>query len=141
MEKQEFRKSELNYGDVCRSLYGNQQFYYLTRDGFVDHSDIYTLMSGGNTANTREQLECIIARNKLANVAKYFNNGWKPSNGDPYTTLEYFYGSGDVLAVPNVWRGESAYGEIIFKNENDAWDAIKLLGVETCKRAVMPLGV
>ena len=94
-----------------------------------------------NCAKTEHQLECILAKNQLANIAVYFNDGWKPTVGDSYTTLEYFYKSKDVLAVPNVWYGESSYEQIIFHNEEDAWKAIKILGEETVKLALEPLGI
>ena len=128
---------QLTYEDICKKLLGDD-FYFIGNSG--------NIIFGGsgrtlNCAKTEHQLECILAKNQLANIAVYFNDGWKPTVGDSYTTLEYFYKSKDVLAVPNVWYGESSYEQIIFHNEEDAWKAIKILGEETVKLALEPLGI
>lgn len=134
------KDKQLTYEDVCKKLFENKLFF-TDSGGSINHSVGGTSYYCANNSATKHQLECILAKNQLANIAVYFNDGWKPTVGDSYTTLEYFYKSKDVLAVPNVWYGESSYEQIIFHNEEDAWKAIKILGKETVKLALEPLGI
>ena len=138
------KDKQLTYSDVCKKLFENKEFFFINNTGVIQSSSPTHneyLINAANNSISYHQLECIIAKNQLANIAVYFNDGWKPTVGDSYTTLEYFYKSKDVLAVPNVWYGESSYEQIIFHNEEDAWKAIEILGEETVKLALEPLGI
>lgn len=138
------KDKQFTYENICEKLFKNNNIFFIRTDGSIDsgkYSEIKSYIYDENNATTEHQLECILAKNKLANVAKYFNNGWKPTVGDSYTTLEYFYKSNNVLAVPNVWYKETSYEQIIFHNEKDAWKSIEILGEETVKLALEPLGI
>ena len=135
------KDKQLTYSDACRKLFLGYGWFFTDAEGGIHHTLGGNTYSCVNNSATKHQLECILAKNQLANIAVYFNDGWKPTVGDSYTTLEYFYKSKDVLAVPNVWYGESSYEQIIFHNEEDAWKAIEILGEETVKLALEPLGV
>ena len=93
-----------------------------------------------NNATTKYQIKCILAKNKLANVAVYLNNGWKPN-------LESDYGYGIALSWYN---GELiidhcavlcmfSSGKVIFKSKELAQKAIEILGREEVKLALQPL--
>ena len=132
-------KPNLSYGDVCRKLFGNQQHYHITHDGHVEIADFYRCDTEPNAAETRHQLECILAKNKLATVAKYLNDGWKPNED----SLEYYINNyhGNLLIY---WSSEgisTRVGQIIFKSKELAKQAIEILGEETIKLALEPLGI
>jgi len=135
------KDKQLTYKDISKCLFFNKSCYTTGVIGNIVPVYIQQNFEDPNKATTKHQLECILAKNQLANVATFLNDGWKPTIGDSYITLEYFYKSKDVLPVPNVWYGESSYEQIIFHSEEDALKAIDILGEETIKLALEPLGI
>ena len=129
------KDKQLTYEDVCNRL---QNMIDITlfntptpsKQGNVLVADVH-------------QLECIIAKNMLANVAKYLNNGWKPSKTD----VGHF--SAWVLyATPNknyigyvIITDCSQNSNALFKSPELAQQAIEILGEETIKLALEPLGI
>lgn len=131
-----FKNKQLTYEDVCDKLF-DKGHYHTDADGnirFVDWTN-----ECPNNASTQHQLECILAKNKLANVAVYLNNGWKPN-------LKQHQGYCLVLDCFNDLMMDScavicAYssGKIMFKSEELAKQAIEILGEETVRLALEPL--
>ena len=62
----------------------NGETYYTNTIGKICSYNItqYEYVTDPNNATTEHQLECILAKNKLANVAKYLNGEWKPYKTD-----------------------------------------------------------
>ena len=76
------KDKRLTYDDVCKKLFENKDIFYTNVAGDIESTsflDTADWLYDKNNATTAHQLECILAKNKLANVAKYLNNGWKPS--------------------------------------------------------------
>jgi hypothetical protein len=104
-------------------------------------SSIYNpYISNPNSATTAHQLECILAKNKLANVAVYLNNGWKPSKGDHVFTIMHYGDSKDKLIISEHYFG-TGENLVLFQTQKDARQAIEILGEETIKLALEPLGI
>lgn len=132
-----FKDKQLTYKDVCDKLFAKGHY-------FTDINGELCLMEKGanarpNNASTKHQLECILAKNKLANCAVYLNNGWKPNLEADYGYCIIFdlYGNSaiDSCAVSCV----HSLGQVMFKSEELAEQAIKILGKETVKLALEPL--
>lgn len=129
----------LSYGDVCRKLFGNQQHYHIIHDGHVEVAGFYRCDTEPNAAKTMHQLECILAKNKLANVATFLNDGWKPDKGSDIYYVNNYHGN---LVVYLVKEECSVHvGQVIFKTKELAQQAIEILGEETVKLALEPLGI
>ena len=66
------KDKQLTYEDICKKLFEDDH-YTIAWEGYPIKccSAIYN----ASNATTEHQLECILAKNKLANVAKYLNNG------------------------------------------------------------------
>ena len=82
-------KKKLNYEDIAKFLFKNKNGAWLTDRGKVEVNGggFTTSWADPNNATSKEQLECLMAYNKLHNVAEYLNKGWKPdwsSNGANY---------------------------------------------------------
>lgn len=133
------KDKQLTYKDVCKKLF-EKRMYFIDKYG--------TICSWGpanvtdpNNAPTEHQLECILAKNKLANVATYLNDGWKPDFSDNLRVF-VIYNENNTLKVDNE---NSLYakdtGHIIFKSQKLAKQAIEILGEETIKLSLEPLGV
>ena len=133
------KDKRLNYRDICVKLSDrNSGHFYINGIGDIEHS--YTNPGLINTASSEHQLECILAKNKLANVAVYLNGGWKPSD---YICYNYGY----FICICNTEleiHERNSYrfnNNVIFKSKELAQQAIEILGEETVKLALEPLGI
>ena len=128
------KDKQLTYEDVCKKLF-NGETYYTNTNGKICSSNITQYVTDPNNATTEHQLECILAKNKLANVAKYLNDGWKPNKGGPVFCLTNW----EYLSV-GMYHFENYGNQIIFKNREVAQQAVEILGEETIKLALESLG-
>lgn len=134
----------ITYNDVCKSLFFDKKTYWL------GNSQIGSMPKGGtyypdiNNCTSKAQAKRLIAFNKLQNIAKYLNDGWKPNLDD--TLQEKFY-----IASEGLGEAESDfpidlikhYGvycqvdepvyptSIYFKSSKVAHDAVLLIGEES----------
>jgi hypothetical protein len=134
-----FKDKQLTYEDVCEELFKKDHYY--TNDNGNLRFMIGNANDCPNNATTRHQLECILAKNKLANVARYLNGEWKPGK----TYLGHF-DAYVLFCTPNKdYIGYTkiqncAYNSnVLFKSSELAQQAIKILGEETVKLALEPL--
>lgn len=111
------------YDDVLQRLFPNKKCYYISYTGYIATSD--------------EQLKCILAKNKLANVARYLNGDWEPEPDD--LDMEGYYHrllKDGELQIGTCWISS---GLIVFKSKKLAKQAIEILGEEEIKLAAKPL--
>ena len=131
-----FKDKQLTYEDVCRKLFVGYGWFFTDAEGGTHHTLGGNTYSCANNSVTKHQLECILAKNKLANVAKYLNNGWKPNKGDFVFCLTHW----EYLSV-GMYHFENYGNQIIFKNREVAQQAVEILGEETVKLALESLGI
>ena len=134
------KDKQLTYRDICRKLFVGYGWFFTDAEGGIHHTLGGDTYSCANNSATKHQLECILARNKLANVAKYLNNGWKPTVGD---TAWYIisYGHNNIDIVGADFQHSHCSSRIIFKTKEFAQQAMEILGEETVKLALEPLGI
>lgn len=135
------KDKQLAYEDVCKELFKNGYCYTdaygrIMADG---HNQVFLIEP--NTATTRHQLECILAKNKLANVARYLNGNWKPGKTDLGHFDAYV-----LFCTPNKdyigyikIRDCAHHSNVLFKSKELAQEAIEILGTEVIKLALEPL--
>ena len=133
------KDKQLTYKDVCKNLFKDGT-YFIDECGEIDSVDGVQFITDPNNAPTEHQLECILAKNKLANVAVYLNNGWKPSKGDHVFTITYYGDFKDKLIISEHYFG-TGENLVLFQTLKDAKQAIEILGEETVKLALEPLGI
>jgi hypothetical protein len=133
------KDKQLTYKDICKKLFKNIA-YYTDLNGKIN-SGCTDYVTDPNNATNRHQLKCILAKNMLANVAKYLNDGWKPVYNDEeiWVILSFISGIHPVKVMQNSMV--SCSGTILFKSEELARQAIEILGEETVKLALEPLGI
>ena len=132
------KDKQLTYEDVCNKLF-NGETYYTNTNGKICSADITQYVTDPNNTTTKHQLECILAKNKLANVAKYLNDGWNPTVG--YTAWYIIsYGHNNIDIIDADFQHSHCSSRIIFKTKELAQQAIEILGRETVKHALEPLG-
>lgn len=131
-------KQVLTYESISKSLFNNKLNFYITNTGKIESMSTCTSSHGRdwtrNHSSTKEQLESILALNKLCNVAKYLNGSWLPKNCLTDKWYIYIDMSRDTieLSVINTVRDSVVY----FKAKELAQQAIDILGEEEIRKAL-----
>jgi len=137
---------QLTYADVCEKIFENKKLFFTRSNGVIDSVPYseggYDCFCDKNNATTEHQLECILAKNQLANVAKYLNDGWKPSKNDLgiFDAWVIYATSGGACIGWMKIVNCADYSNVLFKSSELAQQAIEILGEETVKLALEPLG-
>lgn len=132
------KEKKLTYDDVARKLFSDNDIHY-----YIDSSALINTIVNGefnyickNNANSKKQLEKLLAINMLMNVAKYLNDGWQP-NWSKEEEGKYY------IQIENVSKNLSIdctglfnIAIVYFKSEELAEQAIEILGEETIKLAL-----
>ena len=141
-EKIVFKEKQLTYEDVCKKLFERSTAYYTDSGGIIytfNPKQYQPLLKSPNNAASELQLQCILAKNKLANVAVYLNIGWKPNiEKDFGCCLELDCYDQLIIDRCAVLCTHSS-GKVMFKTEELAQQALEILGEETVKLALEPL--
>lgn len=134
-----FKDKQLTYEDVCKELFKDGYCYIDTcgRTKADGHNERY--LDEPNNATTRHQLECILAKNKLANCAVYLNNGWKPNLEKDFGCCLILDCYEQLIIERYAVLCSHSSSRVMFKSEELAEQAIKILGEETVKLALTPL--
>jgi len=140
------KDKQLTYEDICEKLFNKEDIFFIYSDGnirSIEYKDmLIDCLIDANNATTKHQLECILAKNKLANVAKYLNNGWKPSKTSfgHFNAWFLFTTSNNHIEKAEI-EDCGHNSNILFKSKEVAQQAIEILGEETVKLALEPLGI
>ena len=127
--KEETQEKPITYDDVLKELFLDKIA------SWVGISKIYTATVGRanyndlNNCTSYAQAKRIVAFNKLQNIAKYLNEGWKPDFTDGtqnwFIAEEYF---GEYKAK---FTYSGNYGVVFFKSKCLANEAIRLMGEDS----------
>lgn len=117
----------ITYDDICKVLFLKKTTYWNygnnIEEGFTDYSynDI-------NNCASKAQAKRLVAFNKLQNIAKYLNEGWKPdfTGSNPCTICKNRAGGYNFLT-----NGLHQAGAIYFKTEELAKEAIRIMGEDS----------
>jgi hypothetical protein len=135
-EKIVFKKVEekLTYEKIAEKLFKFETHYYIDSNGVIRKN------SAGwkcpNAAPTSQQLEKLLALNKLMNVAYYLNDGWEPDWNDNSQRKYFIYYDSNDKAFVIDYNTHFNYGVVYFKSIEIAEQAIEILGDETIKLAL-----
>ena len=118
----------ITYDDILKELYYKKTAYWVgsinikhTTTGDGTYNDI-------NNCASEAQCKRMVAFNKLQNIAKYLNKGWKPDFSDlnNYTICKNCAGGYCLLS-----NTKYQAGAIYFRTEDLANEAIRLMGEES----------
>lgn len=136
-----FKNKQFTYKDVCDKLFTDNYWYLDTYGTITNNKFIDVHKYESNNASTKHQLECILAKNKLANVARYLNGDWKPDKTDLGQFDAYVLfctPNKDYIGYTKV-QDCTYNSNVLFKSKELAQQAIEILGEETVKLALEPL--
>ena len=140
------KDKQLTYKDICEKLFKNKEFFFTNNTGIIESSSPVSeeyLINAANNSTSYHQLECIIAKNMLANTAKYLNDGWKPDKTDTGNFdawILYLTPNKDYIGYIKISSCEDN-SNVLFKSYKLAKQAIEILGEKIIKLALTPLGI
>lgn len=135
-EKIVFKKVEekLTYEKIAEKLFKFETHYYIDSNGVIRKN------SAGwkcpNAAPTSQQLEKLLALNKLMNVAHYLNDGWEPNWNDGGQEKFYIYYNSATKTLNVSANFYYNSGVVYFKSKEIAKQAIQILGEDIVKLAL-----
>ena len=118
----------ITYDDILRELYFNKIAYW------VSGTNIKFTKTGENTYNdidnctSEAQAKRIVAFNKLQNIAKYLNKGWKH---DFPGSIKYTICKNHTGTYSHIGNNKYQAGAIYFRTEDLVYEAIRLMGKES----------
>lgn len=126
---EETQEEPITYDDVLKELFLDKIA------SWVGISKIYTATVGRanyndlNNCTSYAQAKRIVAFNKLQNIAKYLNEGWKPDFTDG--TQNWFIAEKHFGEYKAKFTYSGNYGVVFFKSECLANEAIRLMGEDS----------
>lgn len=119
----------ITYDDICRDLFYNKDAYYLDESNKVSP----WVMTSSNyndfdNCTSIAQAKRMVAFNKLQNIAKYLNDGWKPN-------FDSNYSNWNIVKINNSYYPNynrlTNNGSVYFKSAKLTNEAIRLMGEDS----------
>lgn len=112
-------KKYITYEDCCKKIFPNDEGYYISTYGVIADGKLLESRSDPNNATSEEQLERLLALNRLMNIAYYYNDNEYAKSGYYiyYLNADHKYCTG--YYNPNNFR-QIAEMTVLFKNDKDA---------------------
>lgn len=135
------KDKQLTYEKICTQMFASGCWYSDSSGNILHAKRVSAVKNDPNNASSEHQLECILAKNKLANVARYLNGNWTPGKTDTghfdayvlYVTPNKEYMG--YIKIANCAQNSN----VLFKSKELAKQAVEILGKETIELALEPL--
>ena len=131
-------KKKLNYEDVADKLFTGKIVYWNTSNGYTNSGSLGDIRDKihPNNATSKEQLECLMAYNKLRNVAEYLNKDVRFNWNSIHQPKFYiFYNA--PSSIFNITSSDTCKtSSVFFASKELAEEAINILGEEEIKKAL-----
>lgn len=119
----------ITYDDICKKLFLNKKTFLFCGEENIEE-DVLDFNSYNDSDNCTSiaQAKRLVAFNKLQNIAKYLNKGWKPDfpGSNNYTICKNYAGGYSLLG-----NRKCQAGAIYFMTKELANEAIRLMGEES----------
>lgn len=116
----------ITYDDICKELFLGKKTYWPYKDGVDTDKASLSNYNDVDNCTSEAQAKRLNAYNKLVNIAKYLNGGWKPnfegSSKKWYIFKDICYGV--------TFNYTTNQGNVYFKSADLADEAIRLMGKE-----------
>lgn len=129
-------KKTITYQDVKEKLFSDKE-HYVEYAGTINSSK-NTRYYGENIiiATSKQQIEQLLALNKLMNVAKYLNDGWEPDFLNIEERKWFICYDYEDLMLDTDFSAYYRNSVVYFKSEKLALQAIEILGKEEVKKSL-----
>ena len=119
----------ITYDDICKKLFCNNKIYWAYKDGVDSDMASPSNYKDVDNCTSEAQVKRLIAFNKLQNIAKYLNDGWKPNF--EYGNKNWYICREGVDNYKIYWSDIFNSVSVYFKTEELAWEAFHLMGRES----------
>lgn len=123
------KEKPITYDYICKDLFYKKDGYYLDGSNNISsctmNSSIY---NDFDNCTSIAQVKRMIAFNKLQNIAKYLNNGWKPNFDDETYKWGIIKDGNKYYSRYNILTND---GSVYFKSDDLVLEAIRLMGEES----------
>ena len=130
------KKKGLTYLNVHKALFGDGNYYYISTGGNIVRGENSSVGEFSHLAKHSNQLERILAINKLMNVAEYLNGNWKPFWKVASNSKWYIYWNHSLEKFEIESHHLYQTGIPHFKTPDLTLHAIEILGEEEVKLAL-----
>ena len=133
MEHENVRNNEegnpITYDDILKELYLDKTAYWLCdKNNILEGKQNYSSYEDSVNCATRAQVKRCAAFNKLQNIAKYLNDGWKPKFGCDEENWAIVKDEEGLVPRYNQITND---GSVYFKSKQSTNEAIRLMGEES----------
>lgn len=118
----------ITYDDILRELYFNKTAYWVSNTNIKHTTTWENTYNDINNCASEAQAKRLVAFNKLQNIAKYLNNGWKP---DFPGSIKYTICKNHTGTYSHIGNNKYQAGAIYFRTEGIVYEAIRLMGKES----------
>lgn len=119
----------ITYDEILKKLYFEKTAYWLSdKNNILEGKQYYSTYEDAINCTTRAQAKRMIAFNKLQNIAKYLNKGWKPKFG--CDNENWAIVKDEEGLVPR-YNQRTNDGSVYFKSEDLVLEAIRLMGEDS----------
>lgn len=133
----------ITYDDICKELFLRKKIYWPYKGGVDTDKASPSNYKDVDNCTSEAQVKRLNAFNKLQNIAKYLNKGWKPDFDNTLQEKFYIAYTGDEPESDfevDLLKGYSVYSKIdepayessiYFETFNLACEAIRLMGKDS----------
>lgn len=118
----------ITYYDICKKLFCNNKVYWAYKDDIESGMASPSNYKDVDNCTSEAQVKRLIAFNKLQNIAKYLNDGWKPnfrSAEEKWAIVK------DEVGLSAQYNQRVNDASVYFKNEDLTNEAIRLMGEDS----------
>lgn len=120
----------ITYDDICKALFYKKDAWYLNHNHIETWVQTASNYNDSDNCTSKAQVKRLIAFNKLQNIAKYLNKGWKP-NFDGHTKNWSINKETNSNVYTILYSDKCNVGSVYFKSERLANFAASLMGRES----------
>ena len=120
--------NHITYDDICKKLFLHKRTYWVYDKKIENNVSGYITYNDLSNCASEAQAKRLAAFNKLQNIAKYLNKGWKPDFGSFEKKWCIGKDGKSLTAKYNMLMNEAS---IYFKNKDLVREAILLMGKES----------
>lgn len=118
----------ITYDDICKELFLHKRTYWVYDKKIENNVSGYITYNDLSNCTSTAQAKRLAAFNKLQNIAKYLNKGWKP---DFRSREKKWCIAKDGESFSTRYNQAINDASVYFKNEDLTKEAIRLMGKES----------
>lgn len=120
--------NSITYDDICKKLFLHKRTYWVYDKKIENNVSGYITYNDLSNCASMAQAKRLAAFNKLQNIAKYLNDGWKPKFDENQQNWNIVKDNGTFIAMHTTSISKAC---VYFKSEDLTKEAIRLMGKES----------